>query len=96
MIRVSKKKLTEVEQLQNENRKLRNAVESHKVSRDIAWKQVEQLEQRVNDKARIAALEQLCGDLFDRLDAASDWTFDPGDEELEKRVYALGLIKGSK
>ena len=99
---MSKRELTEVEQLRHENHRLRNEAESYKVSRDNAFTLIEHLEQRVNDKARIKALEQLCRDLFGCANEPKCCNCEvfQGEEfdcmaEFEYRMTALGLLGGN-
>ena len=89
---MSKRELTEVEQLRHENHRLRTEAESYKVSRDNAFTLIEHLEQRVNDKARIKALEQLCRDMYLQLLNAYHVKELDGFNE---RMNALGLLGGN-
>ena len=99
---MSKRELTEVEQLRHENHRLRNEAESYKVSRDNAFTLIEHLEQRVNDKARIKALEKLCRDMWEchETDKCCNCSNFNGDTEpcglnIVGRMTALGLLGGN-
>ena len=71
---MSKRELTEIEQLRHENHRLRNKAESYKISKEIALATAEQLREQLNYQVRCSALEQLCRDLYDQM---SDFEYIP-------------------
>ena len=102
---MSKRELTEVEQLRHENHRLRNETESYKLARDYALRTAEQLREQLNYQVRCGVLEQLCRDLYFCAEHSKcDYCehFEPQNDSLmscdlmlEDRMTALGLLGGN-